>query len=149
MEAALPSPSTLGGPFWDRKRRHKPGSPPSPRPVVKCAGLAARPAVGAGLGEGEEKGKVLRRRNENPTCSFDSRQTAEPLNRVLGPLGEVHRKGLVRTFLERGKEGEEQGTMAALVALCSGLGERKFTRFPAAFACLTNPGTLAGKVSIS
>ena len=33
--------------------------------------------------------------------------------------------------------------MSALVALCSGLGERKFTRFPAAFACLTNPGTRA------
>ncbi|KAB0344725.1 small ribosomal subunit protein bS18m isoform X1 [Muntiacus reevesi] len=33
--------------------------------------------------------------------------------------------------------------MAALVALCSGLGKRKFTRFPAAFVCLTNPGTRA------
>ena len=33
--------------------------------------------------------------------------------------------------------------MAALVALCSGLGKRKFTRFPAAFVCLTNPGTHA------
>ncbi|XP_043303637.1 28S ribosomal protein S18c, mitochondrial isoform X2 [Cervus elaphus] len=33
--------------------------------------------------------------------------------------------------------------MASLVALCSGLGKRKFTRFPAAFVCLTNPGTRA------
>ncbi|CAI9162678.1 unnamed protein product [Rangifer tarandus platyrhynchus] len=33
--------------------------------------------------------------------------------------------------------------MAALVALCSGLGKRKFMRFPAAFVCLTNPGTCA------
>ncbi|XP_020748543.1 small ribosomal subunit protein bS18m isoform X2 [Odocoileus virginianus] len=33
--------------------------------------------------------------------------------------------------------------MAALVAVCSALGKRKFTRFPAAFVCLTNPGTRA------
>ena len=33
--------------------------------------------------------------------------------------------------------------MAALVALCSGLGKRKFTCFPAGFVCLTNPGTHA------
>ncbi|KAF4013118.1 hypothetical protein G4228_004378 [Cervus hanglu yarkandensis] len=33
--------------------------------------------------------------------------------------------------------------MASLVALCSGLGKRKFTRFPAAFVCLTNPATRA------
>ena len=36
-----------------------------------------------------------------------------------------------------------EGTMAALVALCSGLGKRKFTCFPAGFVCLTNPGTHA------
>jgi len=71
------------------------------------------------------------------------------VNRVRGPLGEEHRKGLVRTFLETGKEGEEQGTMAAVLGLCGGLGKRKFTRFPTAFVCLTNSGTRAGKVSIS
>ena len=49
----------------------------------------------------------------------------------------------------RRKEGEEQGTMAAVVGLCGGLGKRQFTRFPTAFVCLTNSGTRAGKVSIS
>ena len=39
--------------------------------------------------------------------------------------------------------------MAAVVALFGGLGKRKFTRFPTAFVCLTNPGTRAGKVSIA
>uniref|UniRef100_A0A452FPY3 Small ribosomal subunit protein bS18m n=1 Tax=Capra hircus TaxID=9925 RepID=A0A452FPY3_CAPHI len=33
--------------------------------------------------------------------------------------------------------------MAAVVALFGGLGKRKFTRFPTAFVCLTNPGTRA------
>uniref|UniRef100_A0A8C6ECV7 Mitochondrial ribosomal protein S18C n=1 Tax=Moschus moschiferus TaxID=68415 RepID=A0A8C6ECV7_MOSMO len=33
--------------------------------------------------------------------------------------------------------------MAAVVALCCGLGKRKFTRFPTAFVRLTNPGTHA------
>ncbi|XP_068835038.1 small ribosomal subunit protein bS18m-like [Capricornis sumatraensis] len=33
--------------------------------------------------------------------------------------------------------------MAAVVSLFGGLGKRKFTRFPTAFVCLTNPGTRA------
>ena len=40
--------------------------------------------------------------------------------------------------------GEEQRTMAAVVALCSGLGKRKLTRFTTAVVCLTNPGIHAG-----
>ena len=39
--------------------------------------------------------------------------------------------------------GGEQGTTAAMVALCSGLGKRKLTRFTAAVVCLTNPRTHA------
>ena len=34
--------------------------------------------------------------------------------------------------------------MAAVVALCSGLGKRKLTRFTTAVVCLTNPGIHAG-----
>ncbi|KAM7238062.1 hypothetical protein CapIbe_011020 [Capra ibex] len=34
--------------------------------------------------------------------------------------------------------------MAAMVALCSGLGKRKLTRFTTAIVCLTNPGIHAG-----
>ncbi|KAB0390200.1 hypothetical protein E2I00_007906, partial [Balaenoptera physalus] len=45
--------------------------------------------------------------------------------------------------LEKGKEEEEQRTMAALVALCSGLGRRTLTHFVTAAVCLTDSGTHA------
>ncbi|KAF3825050.1 hypothetical protein GH733_005684, partial [Mirounga leonina] len=39
--------------------------------------------------------------------------------------------------------------MAALVAVCGGLGRKKLTHFVKAALCLTDPGTHAGTVSIS
>lgn len=75
-----------------------------------------------------------------------ARGTFEPSTRATRGRA---RAGTCQDDLERGKEEEERGSMAALVAVCGHLGRKKLTHFVKAAVFLTDPGTHAGTVSIS
>lgn len=137
-QSLLPPWGEIKGLFSGRKRRHGCSSAPSCRPIVSVAGLWR-------VDSGNVKG--LRTRIEN--SFFESLASAR--GTFNGSPRASRRRAPERTCeddLERGKEEEDRGTMASVIAVCSGVGRKKLTRLTAVVS-LPNPGTHAGKVAIS